>query len=307
MSATPMKLEDALRLNGYTIDPYESTAVTINAPAGAIVIPPMVLSKLTWRRDGEAPLNGALYLDKLPVFDAAYRPFQLSLILDRFRGRRLGYDTLDEFGVAVRRWGAVNLGPMSVINRRYLSTATNLPLTDVDMLYNTTAQQSAEKTATSDDTAATTTTATGTDAVSSTDSSTSNAKGRDAQSDFPQGQLAGSLDYASGAVDRVNQGTVAGSGSTDASRTANGSTTSEDHKSESASESENRSETRAEVGRSGRSVMELLEQQRASFVNVDEEFLSAFGSLFLGVYDLPEQEPRDFLSFGYPSQNVFGW
>lgn len=269
MTSTPMTLEDALRLSGYTIDAYEATASTITTPNGVISIPAQILSKLTWHHDEPASLGSAFYLDKLPPFNAAYAPVQLSLILDRFRSRRLGYETPDEFGLAVRRWGALHLGAMSTISRLYLSTATDLPLDTVNL----TTQTAATGATTADGT----TTGNGTDSVTSTDTTATTSKGRDAQSEFPQGTLAGNTDYASGAVDRVGTGNVAGTGTTSAEREQ----AAEEHR----STTEERDETRTEQGRSGRSVMELLSEQRSMFLNVDEVLLNGMESLFLGVFD----------------------
>lgn len=244
-----MMLEDALRFSGYTIDAYEYEGDTITTPDGAITIPPMILSKLTWARDETPTLGAAFYLDKLPPFDAKYAPVQLSMILDRYRSRRLAYETPDEFALAVRRWGTVHLGAMSTLSRRYLSTAVKLPLDTVDMTYHSESAESA------------------TDNVDSSDTTTSNSKARDAQSDFPQGTLAGNTDYASGAVDRSGTGTVSGTGKTEAERERTGE------------------ETRTERGRSGRTAMELLSEQRSSFLNVDAELLDRMEPLFLGVFD----------------------
>ena len=285
MTSTPMTLEDALRLSGYTIDAYEADAKTINTPSGVIAVPALVLSKLTWQREEPPSLGSAFYLDKLPPFDPEYAPVQLSLILDRFRARRLAYETPDEFSLAVRRWGALHLGGMSTLTRRYLSTATDLPLDTVNL----TIQTEATGATTADGTAS----GTGSDSVTSTDTTNTTSKGRDAQSEFPQGTLADNADYASGAVDRVGTGNVAGSGTTAAEREQ----AAEDHR----NTTEERDETRTEQGRSGRSVMELLAEQRSMFLNVDEELLAGMESLFLGVFDrsiADDPHPTPHMGFG---------
>ena len=297
MTSTPMTLEDALRLSGYTIDAYEASGQTITTPNGPIVIPPMILSRLTWHRDESPSLGSAFYLDKLPPFHPTYAPVQLSLILDRFRSRRLGYETPDEFALAVRRWGALHLGAMSTLTRRYLSTAVDLPLDTVALTVtsestgSTSDDGSSASTSTESGSSTSTTTESGSDNVTSTDTTNTTTKGRDAQSEFPQGTLANNADYASGAVDRVGTGNVAGSGTTEAEREQSGSATAEDAHSSSRQDEDHRTtsqqteETRSERGRSGQSVMSLLAEQRAMFVNVDEELLTAMESLFLGVFD----------------------
>lgn len=296
MAGTPMLLEDALRFNGYTVEPFEYEGETITTPSGPIVVPPMILSRLVWNRAESPSLGAAFYLDRLNAFDPKYRPVQLSMILDHYRTRRLGYDTPDDFGLAVRRWGNLNLGPMSTLIRRYLSVATDLPLTDVDMVRIGELSGSAGSLSKSDGSG------TSEDKASSADTSTSKTKGRDAQSDFPQAMIAGDVDYASGAVDRVADGSVSGSGTTTAIRSGT------DHRTDTSESSEKRDETTTERGRSGRSVMELLSLQREAFINADRELVEAMESLFLGVYDRSENYrnvPGGYS--GYAGYSTFGW
>lgn len=158
MSALPMILEDALHREGYTIDSEEAAAFDVTIPEGVIHVPAMVRSVLTWRREEDPTLGDDLYLSKFPLFAEAYRPVILSSILDRYRTRRIGYNTPGEFRLAVRRWGNLN---MSVLNRRYVSTAIDLPLNELE--------------------------------VSRHD--------LDVESDFPQSLISGDADYASRASD----------------------------------------------------------------------------------------------------------
>jgi len=233
MSAIPMKLEDALRFNGFTIDQADVAGSTIAVDnygiTGTIVLPPMRLSALTWRRPGDPAPSDSFYLEALPLFNADYQPILLSNILDRFANRRLSYDTPDDFGRAVRRWLNLNLGPMSTLNRAYASTAIELPMTTQD----------------------------------ATTDRTTGEKSRDAHSDFPQGVLSGNQDYASNATDQVSAGT---------------------------------DNTQYE-GRMGVSVMTLLAEQRASYLNVDAQVLDEMESLFLGLFDQDESERTDALSW----------
>lgn len=168
MTALPMTLEDALRYQGFTIDAVEQDELTITiAGYGSIVVPAMVRSELTWRREEPATpeLGADMYLSNLPIFDEAYRPVILSHILDRYRTRRLGYNTPGEWMLAFRRWGNLN---MTIPNRRYLSTAVELPLDDRD----------------------------------ETDTTEATSHGLDIGSDFPQSIIGGDTDYASAATDR---------------------------------------------------------------------------------------------------------
>ncbi len=133
MTALPETLEHALRLQGYTIAQQVVTAFEISTDLGVIAIPEMVTSKLVWGRgtapDGEDPILGDdLYLSNVPMFDVAYRPVLLSSILDRYRTRRLGYNTPGEWRLAFRRWCNLN---MPIFNQRYASTAVNMPLDDI--------------------------------------------------------------------------------------------------------------------------------------------------------------------------------
>lgn len=158
MSARPMVLEDALHREGYTIDSEDAPAFDVTIPEGVIHVPAMVRSVLTWRRVEDPTLGDDLYLSRLPLFSEAYRPVLLSSILDRYRTRRIGYNTPGEFRLAVRRWGNLN---MPVLNRRYVSTAVDLPLDELE--------------------------------VSRHD--------LDVESDFPQSLISGDTDYASRAND----------------------------------------------------------------------------------------------------------
>jgi len=205
MTALPMTLETALRHEGYTIDGAHVDAFDITVPEGVIHVPAMETSVLTWRRDPIDPEPGDdLWLSSLPLFSEAYRPVILSSILDRFRTRRLGYNTPGEFRLAFRRWGNLN---MAVLNRLYASTAVDLPLDEI---------------------AAT-------------------VHSLDVDSDFPQSLVSGSADYATAAVDR-------------------------------------------KVAENGRrvSVMQLLAQQRAAFLNVDQQVIEGLESLFLQTFDQGE-------------------
>jgi len=232
MSATPLKLEDALRFNGFTIEQHDVAQTTITTAVGSFVVPAMRLSQLVWQRPGSPDPQDSFYLEAIPLFDPAYQPVLLSHILDRFAPRRIGYDTTDNFGRAVRRWLNLNMGAMSVLNRLYVSTSIALPLTTQDAT------------------------------IDRVESSLS----RDAHSDFPQGQLGGNLDYATDATDQA------------ASVTDN--TTYE--------------------GRMNTSIMTLLAEQRATYLNVDEQVLDLMENLFLGLYDQDEYDPVA----GYP--NVYG-
>jgi hypothetical protein len=167
MTALPMTLEDALRDQGFSIVVAEQPELTITLPQGSIVVPAMVRSELSWGySEPPTPELGAdLYLSNLPIFDEAYRPVILSHILDRFRTRRLGYNTPDQWMLAFRRWGNVN---MTVPNQRYVSSSVDLPLDDRDE----------------------------TDTVEAT------THGLDIESDFPQSLIGGNTDYATAASDR---------------------------------------------------------------------------------------------------------
>lgn len=240
MTALPQTLEDTLRYQGFTIDVAEAAAFDVTTSEGVIHVPAMVRSELNWAREEpvEPELGADLYLSHLPIFDAAYRPVILSHILDRYRTRRLGYNTPGEWMLAFRRWGNVN---MPLLNRRYVSTGVDLPLDDRDE----------------------------TDVIESTQ------HGLDVASEFPQSLISGSADYASAATDRRN---------------ADNATT-------------------RRTGRS-QSIMRLLAEQRDAYLNVDLEVLAGLDTLFLGVLDQGEGDPR--AQYGLPSNRLtrsypWGW
>lgn len=166
MTALPIILEEALRHQGFTIDTVEADEFTITLTEGSIVVPAMIRSELTWARDEptEPELGADMYLSHLPIFHEDYRPVILSHILDRYRTRRLGYNTPGEWMLAFRRWGNLN---MTVPNRRYVSTAVVLPLDDRD----------------------------------ETDSTEATRHSLDIGSDFPQSLISGDTDHATDATD----------------------------------------------------------------------------------------------------------
>jgi hypothetical protein len=237
-----MRLEDALRFNGFTIDQEDRGAFDVSVDSygitGTISVPAMRLSTLTWRRDGDPEPWDSFYLQALPLFNDDYAPVLLSHILDRFASRRISYNTPGEFGRSVRRWLNLHLGAMSELNRQYASTAILMPLTTQDATIDT----------------------------------TSSSLSRDAQSDFPQGQLSGNLDYATAATDQA------------ASATNN-----VDYQ-----------------GRMGVSVMTLLAEQRSLYLNVDNSVLEAMEPLFLQVWDQDERDDELGTPYGSYIGSMFG-
>lgn len=229
MTALPITLEDALRDQGFTIDVAEVDAFDITITEGVIHIPAAVRTELTWRRtDPPTPELGAdFYLSNLPIFDPAYLPVILSNILDRYRTRRLGYNTPGEWMLAFRRWGNLN---MTIPNQRYRSTAVALPLDDRD----------------------------------ATDTTAATNHALDVGSDFPQSLISGAADYASAATDR-------------------------------------RSADNATIHRTGRmaSIMTLITEQRAAYLNVDAEVLDGLDRLFFSPLDRGEGLLG--MQYGYPS------
>jgi hypothetical protein len=164
MSASPMTLEEALRHEGYTIEPLTIAAFNIAVSTGTIHVSDTQGSKLVWQHSPiDAEPGDDLWLSSLPLFSNDYRPVLLSNILDRYRTRRLAYNTPDEWRLAFRRWGNLN---MSIFNQRYISTGVVLPLDDHD------------------------------ETVAATEHAL------DVESDFPQSIISGSTDYSTNATDR---------------------------------------------------------------------------------------------------------
>lgn len=166
MPASPMTLEEALRHEGYTIEPLTIEAFDVTVTTGTIHVNSTQASQLVWQRDPIDPEPGDdLWLSSLPLFSEEYRPVLLSNILDRYRTRRLSYNTPGQWRLAFRRWGNLN---MSIFNQRYISTGVPLPLDDHD------------------------------ETVAATQHSL------DIESDFPQSLISGSTDYSTNATDRRN-------------------------------------------------------------------------------------------------------
>lgn len=262
MVAVPLKLDAALNLQGYTIDVVESEAFDIEIDEGTIHVPDMLLQTLTWHRERDEEPIDSLYLKHLPVFDEAYRPIILSSILGHFRSRRIGYHTPGEFGNAVLRWGNENLGPMSVFNARWRSTAIELPLDTQNLVEH---REHTEDEVRSPD------------IVNEGYDHTLNTG-----SDFPQSLISGSGSYATSAGDTrfaTNRREVG--------------TETKDAEGE---------YTKTNTGRD-RSIMELLEEQRRQYINVDAEFRAAFEVLMLSTFDIDEGEPQS--TFGLPGR--WGW
>jgi len=177
MTATPMTLEETLRMRGYEIVVVQQAPIDITLPTGTLHILAAARSTLSPVDDTDRPLGDDLYLSAIPVFAPAYLPVLLSHILDRYRTRRLGYNTPDEWMLAFRRWANLR---MPYYNLRYASTAVDLPLDDSD----------------------------------STVITGGTTHGLDTASDYPQSLIAAENDYATSAVDRriaVNE-TVATTG-----------------------------------------------------------------------------------------------
>jgi len=266
MVALTQTLEEALNLQGYTIDVVERAAFDIVLPGGegTIHVPDMLLQTLTWQRTRtETPID-SLYLKHLPLFDAAYRPVALSSLLGYYRSRRIAYHTPGEFANAVLRWSGENLGPTSTLNRRWRSTAVELPLDDSntteDTVYGKTATRTPDLTKDGWD------------------------HRLDVGSDFPQSLISGSGDYATGAADQRFATNRHEAGTEQIADTGTDSKTTQ--------------------GRN-QSIMALLEAQRAAYLNVDQEFRLAFEVLMLSVFDRDEGNPGAQFNLGYPSRPGF--
>lgn len=281
MVALPMRLDEALNLQGYTIDESNVLSRAIATPAGVIEVPAMTLFTLTWQRDRPAEAIDSFYLTRLPVFATEYRPYALSLLLGHYRSRRIGYNTPGEFANAVLRWSGKNLGATSVLNRRWVSTSVALPLDDHDELEQYTRELHDDKTrdesiTTNRDVSVNATTGEKTEATTHR---------LDVGSDFPQSLISGSGSYASAASDQRQADNMTVDGTNEETTADNVSTTETQADHQAVTEA-------ADTRRTGRraSIMKLLAEQRDAFVNVDAEFVDAFEPLMLGVFDRGEGE-----------------
>lgn len=264
MAATPPTLETALNLAGFTIGREIQPAHTITLSTGDLAVDQIAGATLQWQHGGSPVLGDDLYLSMIPIFDEAYRPRLLSLILDRYRDRRIAADTPDQWSTWLLDWANLN---MPFFNDRYRSTAVELPLdTDAATLARVREELETRESEAMRDEAGTSSMETG-------------DKAREVLSDFPQSQLSGSTDYATNATDRVGE------------QLADGETTTLETQTDSAERTTTGDELETRSGRSGRSVAELLMEQRTALLNVDAEVLSSMSELFLGVLDRDEYDP----------------
>lgn len=209
--------------------------------------------------------NGArIGLDRYPIFDEDYRDPLNRLIIDHFLNREIGQETVSMFKHALsRRMNEI----MPYFNQLYLSERIKFdPLSTFDLktMRDDTTEENAKQDSKNDGTA------------------TSTTGGRTINSTFPQSQLAGDEDYASDGSD-VNSGATTTNGSTgntttEGKTTANGSSTT--------------------TGYQG-SAAALLQQLRASYLNINMLVIDQLTDCFMLVWDSGEEM--------LPSHYSIGW
>lgn len=192
-----------------------------------------------------------------------YRQYLNKKILEHYYYYEIGMETEEAFHFVLNRRMREN---MPFFNQRYLSQVPALggiitfdPISTVDIATTTTA--------TSDTTA--------------TESNTGNANNRHVESDTPQTQLSGNMDYASRATDDT--------ATTDDTRT--GST------------NINNNSSVSSLGYSGNASL-LLEQFRETFLNIDMEVVNSLANLFMGVWENGDSFTQD-SAFAWPG--LTGW
>lgn len=184
-----------------------------------------------------------------PIHDEDYRPVLNGLIVDRYRFREIGFETVGMFRQKLRsRMNEIMPYYSKLYRIEQIDDATD-PLTTIDMH----TQSSGESVGKSD--------------ATSTSMSETNSGSRAVTSNTPQDQLSGHGDYASGATDQT--------GKTVADGTQNN-----------LSENEGSEQSESHVtGRQGSSA-DILARYRDSVVSVNEVLLDQLDTLFMQIYDI---------------------
>lgn len=232
MSAFTMPLKRVIEITGgtYTVEPMTFKGVDM----GAI-----------------GKVEGAqLGIERMPIWDEAYRSILAGKIVDHFWNREIGFETIDLFQMKAR----TKLNEiMPYWNRMYESTEIPyeaLSTMRVHTESQTTSQQSESNSATT------------------TGESDSTASARAVQSQTPQTMLAGNEDYATSANDSNSQS--AGTTSTESEGVAS-------------STGEAEGDTLV-TGYQG-SASDLIMRYRDSLINIDLMVIRDLEELFMQVFD----------------------
>ena len=213
-----------------------------------------------------------LGLNDYPIFEESYRPTLNKRIVDHFKYREIGHETIDMF--IDRLSEKMNL-IMPVYNKLYETTLYEFDaLTSTKLSTNTTSTGTESSTADA------------TSSSSANNSTDTTSKSRSVSSEFPQLLLSGNEDYANSATDSVGDSTVAGTASDESvqnqvvegNRTGNSTT---------------------EMVGYTRSPAELVLLYRETLINVDMTILGELEVLFMQVWNTGD-EYGDYPSYQFP-------
>ena len=261
--------------------------------------------------------GGNIGLDHYEIYDESYRDRLNGLIIDHYFNREIGTETVDMFQLAVRRHmnevmptfnelyrtKLIEFDPLSTLDIKSSSQMEAERKAKVNGVDSTTATSSGTNASNTDGTTNSTTTSSDTsDDNGTSDTTAQNVNSNRAiSSDMPQTMLSGDEDYASGGTD-VN-GVLTASGSAEETKHHTGSGSSEtDGTSTSAttgnetaeSQSDGTSQTDSEGEESGTTATAasgytghaavLLQQFRASIINIDIQVIESLESCFMQVH-----------------------
>lgn len=198
-----------------------------------------------------------LGLNDYPIFDADYRAGLNTKIKNHFMYQEIGHETVEQFTFAMRR---KMHEIMPLYNELYKTTQLEIdPLATIDIqtVSTGTSEQESEGESSSDTT------------------SSIDAKSKNVASAFPQVQLAANKDYATSGADSNSQTETEGT----ASETSTASNT-----------ASSESDTRVK-GYQG-TPAQLIQQYRASLLNIDLLVISELDELFMLIWTTGDEYSR---------------
>lgn len=260
-------------------------------------------------------------LTDYPIFDESYRPILNDLIVEHFRFREIGFETVEMF---VNRLNHQMRLDMPTHNRVYMAlkddfnpltnlfiktTGSKLSVGDVKRIANTHANSVDEVLSVLNDIAKQTnnTLSERTRSGESSADSTSESKSRSIGSQFPQQMLSPNGDYATDGSDSVsnttsntmgteaiaesdkNTGTIGTE--SDSTKTDKRESTSEDSTTDHSSINGDEQTTTLVSGRTG-SIMSLIAEYRDSLVSADRLVLNSLEPLFMQLFSNNDEYTR---------------
>lgn len=221
----------------------------------------------TWEigTDGISRITGGnLGLDYYPIWPGEGERDKLNgLIFDHYMNREIGMETIDLFQLATRRKMNEIMPPyVALMKTTQLALDDALKTVNLSTISNNTSDQTTNNTGTNQTT------------------SDSDSQSRSVNSETPQTMLSPDEDYATAAVDANSQGSAT-------------STASEDSSSDTTANLHSDSNT---VGYQG-SLSDLIQQYRATILNIPVSIINEMGELFMGVWDTGDSYTNN--AYGY--------